>query len=410
MKPSGRCQRAGTDGAAWARPAIATLRTGRLLGMMALLAWLSAFRGPPVPTLARDGILLSDAPFENEGAAEPGLVSQLDSPEPVDPPAVEPRAASQIGYDKGIYLRYSNAQSQSFELKTNGRIQLRYTAFSRADESWTDQAGVTREIRNRNYFDIERARLVFSGHAFVPEIKYFMQLDGDTDDGHTVEFFDCWWGYQFSEACQIQFGKRKVPAVRNWLLPAFETRLVDRPLATDFFRPDRTVGVWLVGQPTERLHYELMVGNAYRAINTPPAELNGQFAFGGTVSWDPWGPYGNGVVDFEQTDRPVVRVGHSWVFASQSGLDDFGQAVAGIRLPAAQRRHATDPDRRARPRRDRGSLRCLAERGGSGGEVPGLESECRVLLAMRSTGSAPTATYPTRVYCSTAATWKPGSL
>jgi hypothetical protein len=133
--------------------------------------------------------------------------------------------------------------------------------------------------------------------------------------------------YQFSEACQIQLGKRNLPAVRNWLLPAFDTRLADRPVAADFFRPDRTVGVWLVGQPTERLHYELMVGDAYRGINSPPADLNDHFAFAGTVYWDPLGPFGNGVVDFESTCSPTVRVGHSWAYAGQSGLDEIGKPL-----------------------------------------------------------------------------------
>lgn len=300
----------------------------RLLSVLTLLAWLPAYCGPSRPARAEEEvILLSESMVESEGDAALRLAAEHGSVEAVEPPAVAPREASQAGYEKGFYLRYTNVQTQSFELKTNARIQLRHVAFSRDEESWTDHAGVTREIRNRNYFDVERARLIFSGHAFAPEIKYFIQLDGDTDDGHTLEFFDFWWGYQFSETCQIQFGKRKVPAVRNWLLPAFDTRLADRPLATDFFRPDRTIGLWLVGQPTEQLHYELMAGDAYRGINAPPAELNDRLAFAGTLYWDPLGPYGSGVVDFESTCSPLVRVGHSWAYASQSGLNEFGKPL-----------------------------------------------------------------------------------
>ena len=294
---------------------------------MAMLAWLAAFVGPILSALAEDVILLSDSLLESEGDADLRFASEPGSAEIVEPPVVEPRETRQVGYDKGFYLRYSNTRAQSFELKMNARIQLRHVAFSRDDESWTDQAGITREIRNRSYFDNERTRLLFSGYAFAPEIKYFVQLDGDTDDGHTVDFFDFWWGYQFSEAFQVQFGKRKVPAVRNWLLPAFDTRLVDRPLAADFFRPDRTVGLWLVGQPTEQLHYELMAGDAYRAMNSPPAELNDRFTFAGTVYWDPLGPYGSGIVDFESTCSPAIRVGHSWTYACQSGLDEIGKPL-----------------------------------------------------------------------------------
>jgi len=295
--------------------------------MLAWLAWLAAFLRPTLSALAEDVILLSDSLVESEDDADLRLASDPGSVEIADPPVLEPSRTRQVGYEKGFYVRYANEQSQSFELKLNARIQFRYVAFSRDDESWTDQAGIEREIQNRSYFDNERTRMIFSGHVFAPEVKYFVQLDGDTDEGHTVDFFDFWWGYEFSDACQIQFGKRKVPAVRNWLLPAFDTRLVDRPVAADFFRPDRTVGVWLVGQPTERLHYELMVGDAYRAMNSPPAELNDHFTFAGTVSWDPLGPYGGGIVDFESTCSPVVRVGHSWTYACQSGLDEAGRPL-----------------------------------------------------------------------------------
>ena len=139
-----------------------------------------------------------------------GFASEPGSAEIVDPPVLEPRETRQVGYDKGFYLRYSNTRAQSFELKMNARIQLRHVAFSRDDDSWTDQAGITREIRNRSYFDNERTRLIF-GPCLVPEIKYFVQLDGDTDDGHTVDFFDFWWGYQFSEAAKSSSASARCP-------------------------------------------------------------------------------------------------------------------------------------------------------------------------------------------------------
>ena len=125
-----------------ARTSIATLRPEWLLSMLTVLAWLPAFLGPSVPALADDVILLSDSLVENEGSAELESVSEHDSAEFAEPPAVEPRETPQVGYDKGFYLRYSDAQARSFELKMNARIQLRHVAFSRDDQSWTDQAGV----------------------------------------------------------------------------------------------------------------------------------------------------------------------------------------------------------------------------------------------------------------------------
>ena len=89
-------------------------------------------------------------------------------------------------------------------------------------DSWTDNAGITRPVKNRNAFDIERARLNFLGTALDPRLTYFYQLDGDSDGRHTVDFFDYWWAWKVSDRFRLQFGKRKVSAAsilhsRAWL-------------------------------------------------------------------------------------------------------------------------------------------------------------------------------------------------
>ena len=102
---------------------------------------------------------------------------------------------------------------------------------------WTDNAGITRPVQNRNAFDIERGRLVLSGFVHDSRLTYFLQIDGDTDGGHVVDFFDYWWAWEFSDRFQLQFGKRKVPASRQWLLGARNTRLIDRPMAERLLSP-----------------------------------------------------------------------------------------------------------------------------------------------------------------------------
>lgn len=225
-------------------------------------------------------------------------------------------------FDKGFVLRPFDQKTYPFELKVNGWTQLRYHGFARDTTSWTDNAGVTRPVQNRSAFDVERARLVFSGYAVDPRLTYFVQMDGDTDGGHAVDFFDYFWSWEFSDSFSLQMGKRKVPGSRQWLISARRTRLVDRPMADDFFRPDRTVGIFGVGTIGETGHYEVMVGNAYFSANRPNAATDNQFTYAVTNYFDPWGDFGGQLVDYRYTETPLIRLGHSFVYSPQQGILD----------------------------------------------------------------------------------------
>lgn len=221
-------------------------------------------------------------------------------------------------YDRGFRIRPFQPKEHPFELAVNGWIQFRHHGFARDVDSWTDNAGVTRPVRNRNAFDIERARLVFSGSAVDERLTYFLQLDGDTDGADTVDFFDYWWGWQLTDTFQLQFGKRKVPGSRQWLLGARRTRFIDRPMANDFFRPDRTVGVFGVGTLGDDSHYEVMVGNGYRTANLPNAVTDDRLTFAVTHYCDPRGGFGGKLVDFDGSADPLLRIGHSFVYSPQT--------------------------------------------------------------------------------------------
>src|SRR5690606_19735140 len=83
-----------------------------------------------------------------------------------------------VDYDSGFVIRPFAPHRHPFELQVNGWIQFRHHAFARDVDSWTDNAGITRPVRNRNAFDIERGRLIFSGFAIDERLTYFLHLDG----------------------------------------------------------------------------------------------------------------------------------------------------------------------------------------------------------------------------------------
>ena len=218
-------------------------------------------------------------------------------------------------YNKGFVISPYNKKKNPFEMKINGWIQFRHHGFARDVETWTDNAGVTRGVRNRNAYDIERARLTFMGTALDPRLSYFYQLDGDTDGRHTVDFFDYWWSWKFNDRFNVQVGKRKVSGSRQWLLGARRTRFIDRPMSNDFFRPDRTIGIWGRAKTGFNGNLEMMIGNGYRTSNLPNNVTDDQLTYAFSHHFDPNGNYGGQLVDFDYTCDPLIRFGHSFVYS-----------------------------------------------------------------------------------------------
>jgi hypothetical protein len=256
--------------------------------------------------------------------------------------ATQPRNLFDAGYDNGIFLKAQRGPD-SFELKTNVRFQFRVAGFDASEDSWTDNAGVVRTVDARQDFDIERARLVFSGHAFTPQLRYLIQFDGDSDSAYIVAMLDGWIAWSFNDTVQLQLGKRKVSAGRNWLLGAFDTRLTDRPFSNEFFRPSRTTGAWLLVDPSSTEHYELMIGQGYNTEGLTPSETGNNFAVAGSAWRDIIGEYGPArPSDFEFHDELAVRVGASAVSSQEGTPGRASQEADFLRLTDGTR--LTDPD------------------------------------------------------------------
>lgn len=235
-----------------------------------------------------------------------------------------------MGYEDGFYIRPDDPVNDPFSLRVNGRVQFRHTGFIRSADSWTDSAGVTRRIIPRNDFEIERLRFVLQGNFIEPQLGYFLQLDGDTDENHRVDVLDFWINYELSEALVLHAGKAFIPGSRDWLHGDSRFRFADRSMATEFFRPDRGVGVWALGDLAENLHYRAMLANAFRASDLRSDQLDDRFAYAGSVWWDPLGDYGARPLysDLEWNESLVVRLGSSLSFARERGVDQADVPLA----------------------------------------------------------------------------------
>lgn len=235
------------------------------------------------------------------------------------------------GYDKGFFIR-STDPSNPFSLRINGRMQFRYTGVAPKSDTYdnlaTAASGSPIDLRARNDFEIERGRLEFRGTGYDPNLHFYVNLDADTDDGHTTIFHDFWFNYEFSKSLDLYAGKAFVPGSREWLEGSTATHLIDRSMATSFFRPDRSLGVWAIGEPVEDVHYRAMIGNGFQTTDLEFDEINDDLMFSGSAWWEPNGDFGRGYADLKAEDKLRTRFGASFTYARENGLDSGGDPVA----------------------------------------------------------------------------------
>lgn len=229
-----------------------------------------------------------------------------------------------VQFDKGLFIRSTDLQERPYALYIGGRLQLRYSGFARDQPSWTDSAGVTRPIRNRSEFESERMRLNISGTAVLPELRYYLIFDGDSDGASQVDQLAYFAAYEFAEGLEVAIGRWKVAAGRQWLLSSRFMRMIDRSLAAEFFRPAFSDGVYLWGDIGDFCHHEWSLTNGLRTSQHQAFALDDGFCAAGSISFDPWGPYGPGDADYACHRSPVLRCGASLAYSRSDDRSDAG--------------------------------------------------------------------------------------
>ncbi len=238
------------------------------------------------------------------------------------------RSRFRVAYDNGFAMLPVNPEETPFSLKIRNQNMFRYDGFSRAETSWTDSAGNTLPINNSNYFGIPRGRLIFSGNALAPKLSYLLNIDYNSVTSQPIGFRAFWLSYRFSEAFELYVGQSKVPGSREWIESAFAPlQSADRTMATTFFRPSLSQGIWVMGEPLDDFYYHAMMSNGFNTLNLIPEELNNRFAWSGSAWWEPWGEFGRGYSDLQHHDEAAFRLGGSYTFALGSGSQSASDAV-----------------------------------------------------------------------------------
>lgn len=239
-----------------------------------------------------------------------------------------------VSYDDGFAISPNDSEQYPFKLKFNNQAQFRYTGFARDVETWTDSAGNVSPVTNRSAFELTRGRAIVSGYAFAKELTYNLAIDYTTTSSTQLSFWNYWIAYEFNRGFSLFAGQTLVPGSREWLTPWLYTQGPDYSLATTFFRPSLSQGVWATGEPVDGLNYRVMLSNGFNTLGTNPRQLDTRMTLSGSVWLQPWGDYGAGFSDFEWHDDPAIRLGTSYTYSpieGQQGNPDLPENV-DIRL------------------------------------------------------------------------------
>jgi len=224
-----------------------------------------------------------------------------------------------VGYDQGFLIAPGSEDESPFSLKINNQTMFRYAGFLRDNEFWTDSAGNIHTVNDFSNFQIPRGRLSFSGGALVPDLSYQLIIDYNTVSSTPIGFRAYLLSYEFSEALKVNVGQNKVPGTREWLTSAFQVQGPDRSLATTFFRPSLSQGIWITGTPWDDVHYHAMLSNGFNTSNLPARSLNVYPCWSGSVWWEPWGAFGKDFSDLQWHEQPAIRIGTSQTFSHDRG-------------------------------------------------------------------------------------------
>jgi hypothetical protein len=213
-------------------------------------------------------------------------------------------------YDRGfILLDPAAVDGQPFQIKANITSEFRYTGFAPSAKTFTDSTGLTQTINERSDFELVRNYVQFSGFAFDPKLQYTAIIFGSSSAGAT--FYVGWITYDFSKEFNLSLGYWKLPGSREWYESYTNTLGADRTMATTFFRPNVTGGVWARGEVLTRVHYVAMIGNSFDSATLNANRLGNDMVYSATVWWEPLGEFGPGFSDVERHEEPVVRMGTS---------------------------------------------------------------------------------------------------
>lgn len=244
--------------------------------------------------------------------------STSDDPHVWMPPVVKEKPVSESG-DTDSYGRYSPnlgfkvANTEYGDLSISIYTYARYLNQLGLASNYTDAFGNTKSIQERQDFQLQKVQIKMLGWVLSPKFRYFLYTwTSNPTQGQGAQVVVAGnAGYTFNQHFTLAAGITSLPGVRStegnfpfWL------SVDSRHIADEFFRPSYTSGLWVKGNITKTLRYQVMLGNNLSTLGVSAARLDNKFnTLSSAVVWVPTGEYGQGWGDFEHHKRATTRVG-----------------------------------------------------------------------------------------------------
>ncbi len=157
-----------------------------------------------------------------------------------------------------------------FRLVLNHVSQFKYTNSMATEPTYTDHFGDVHDVLRRNDIQLTRDVFYFSGYAFDPRLDFNILLF--TSSATLVATAAGYAGFVFNKGFALRAGYFSLPSVRSLTgtYPFFHG--IDRSMATNYFRPGFTQGVWAQGEPIPGFNYIAMIGNALNTLDIKSVE------------------------------------------------------------------------------------------------------------------------------------------
>ena len=207
---------------------------------------------------------------------------------------------------------------------------VRYLNQLGLDSTYTDALGTTKSLLRRQDLQVQKVNIKFFGWLLNPKFRYLAYVwTSNTSQGQAAQVVVAGnLQYNFNEHFTVGGGIDALPGVRStegnfpfWL------SVDNRQVATEFFRPSYTTGIWAKGTVVDRLSYRVMLGNNLSQLGIDAGQLDNRLNTWATaLIWLPTtGEFGNrgGAGDFEVHNKLATRLA---VHYTRSDEDFQGQA------------------------------------------------------------------------------------
>lgn len=215
-------------------------------------------------------------------------------------------------------LGYKVANTEYGDLNVSIYTYVRYLNQLGLDANYTDAFGNVKNVQRRQDVQLLKLQIKFLGWILNPKMRYFLYAwTSNANQGQGAQVVLAGnLQYTFNKYFTLGGGIRSLPGTRSvegnfpfWL------NVDSRHIADEFMRPSYTSGIWATGNISDRLRYQVMLGNNMSTLGVPATRLdNGLNTLSSALIWFPTGDFekgfsGQGWGDFEHHEKFSTRLG-----------------------------------------------------------------------------------------------------